>query len=140
MLQPTSGGRSNMKGKNGFTVIELLIVVVLIAAVFAVALPVSYGMYTSYATSLKAQDVMASLSNAQRDAFLHSQAAVISAVNGVMTVNGEKILIEDLEVSMPAPIIFYRNGSSSGGVITMKSGDHILRLAVAAPLGELSLE
>ena len=48
--------------KKGFTVVELLIVIILMGMILTVTLPVSYGMYATYNASLRAQEVMAYVS------------------------------------------------------------------------------
>jgi len=124
----------------GFTVIELLIVVILLGMVLSVALPVSYGMYETYKVSLRAQEVMAYVSELRRNAFLYSERTLLSSQNGNITVNGAKKKFSGINVHMSEPIVFFRNGTSSGGVIILNWGDVVQNLVIKAPLGDLSLE
>jgi prepilin-type N-terminal cleavage/methylation domain-containing protein len=126
--------------KNGFTIIELLIVIILVGMVLSVALPVSYGMYETYKASLRAQEVMTYVSGLRRDAFLYSERKVLSSQDGNMTVNGEKKIFKEMGVHISEPIVFFRNGTSSGGVIELSVGDVVQNLVVKTPLGDLSLE
>ncbi len=126
--------------KNGFTIIELLIVIILVGMVLSVALPVSYGMYETYKASLRAQEVMAYVSGLRRDAFLYSERKVLSSQDGNMTVDGEKKIFKEMGVHISEPIVFFRNGTSSGGVIELSVGDVVQNLVVKTPLGDLSLE
>ncbi len=126
--------------KNGFTIIELLIVIILVGMVLSVALPVSYGMYETYKASLRAQEVMTYVSGLRRDAFLYSERKVLSSQDGNMTVDGEKKIFKEMGVHISEPIVFFRNGTSSGGVIELSVGDVVQNLVVKTPLGDLSLE
>jgi|SRR5208337_5393019 prepilin-type N-terminal cleavage/methylation domain-containing protein len=126
--------------KNGFTIIELLIVIILVGMVLSVALPVSYGMYETYKASLRAQEVMTYVSGLRRDAFLYSERKVLSSQDGNMTVDGEKKVFREMGIHISEPIVFFRNGTSSGGVIELSVGDVVQNLVVKTPLGDLSLE
>jgi len=129
-----------MGNKRGFTVVELLIVVILVGMVLSVGLPVSYGMYTTYNASLRAQEVMAYVSELRREAFLYSERKVLSSQDGHIMVDGGKKIISGIDVHLSEPIVFFRNGTSSGGIIVLSMGDVVQRLVVKAPLGDLSLE
>ena len=133
-------GVNGMHKNKGFTVIELLIAIILLGMILSVALPVSYGMYESYKASLRAQEVMAYVSELRRDAFLYSEKKVLSLQDGNMTVNGEKKIFKEVNIKIAAPIVFFRNGTSSGGVIVFGVGDVVQNLVVKTPLGDLSLE
>ena len=129
-----------MREKNGFTIIELLIVVVIVAMVFSAALPISYGMYSTYKASLRAQEVMASVSALRRDAFLHSERKVISSKDGIVIFGGENKSFDGMYIQVSSPIVFFQNGTSNGGTIVVQSEDVIHRIVVKAPLGDLFLE
>jgi len=129
-----------MLKNKGFTIIELLIVIILVGMVLSVALPVSYGMYATYNASLRAQEVMAYVSELRRDAFLYSERKVLSSQDGNMTVDGEKKIFREINVHISEPIIIFRNGTSSGGVIVLNVGDVVQNLVIKSPLGDLSLE
>ena len=126
--------------EKGFTVVELLIVIILLGMVLSVALPVSYGMYATYNTSLRAQEIMASVSEMRRTAFLYSERKVLSSQDGIMSVNGEKKIFSGININISEPIIFFRNGTSSGGVVVLSVGGVVQNLVIKAPLGDLSLE
>ncbi|MGA3281580.1 MAG: prepilin-type N-terminal cleavage/methylation domain-containing protein [Smithella sp.] len=126
--------------KNGFTIIELLIVIILVGMVLSVALPVSYGMYETYKASLRAQEVMTYVSGLRRDAFLYSERKVLSSQDSTITVDGSKKIFNGIKINISEPIVFFRNGTSSGGVIELSVGDVVQNLVVKTPLGDLSLE
>jgi len=129
-----------LRGKKGFTIIELLVVIILLGMVLSVALPVSYGMYASYNASLRAQEVMAYVSGLRRDAFLYSERKSLSSQDGDLTVNGSKKIFGGIKIIISEPVVFFSNGTSSGGVIMLTVGDVSQNLVVRAPLGDLSLE
>jgi prepilin-type N-terminal cleavage/methylation domain-containing protein len=133
-------GVNGMHKQKGFTIIELLIVIILVGMVLSVALPVSYGMYTAYKASLRAQEVMAYVSELRRDAFLYSERKVLSSKDGNITVNGEKKIFKEINKNIAEPIVFFRNGTSCGGVIVLGVGDVFQNLVIKTPLGDLSLE
>ena len=126
--------------KNGFTIIELLIVIILVGMVLSVALPVSYGMYETYKASLRAREVMTYVSGLRRDAFLYSERKVLSSQDSTITVDGSKKIFNGIKINISEPIVFFRNGTSSGGVIELSVGDVVQNLVVKTPLGDLSLE
>ena len=126
--------------KNGFTIIELLIVIILVGMVLSVALPVSYGMYETYKASLRAQEVMTYVSGLRRDAFLYSERKVLSSQDGAITVDGSKKIFNGIKINISEPIVFFRNGTSSGGVIELSVDEVDKSLVIHAPLGDLSLE
>jgi len=131
---------NDMGNKKGFTIVELLIVIILIGMVLSVGLPVSYGMYANYRASLSAQEVMACVSELRRDAFLFSDRKVLTSQEGSLMVNGERKTFKGIRIQLAEPIVFFRNGSSSGGTVVLTYGDAVRRLVVKAPLGDLVLE
>ena len=129
-----------MGDKKGFTVIELLIVIILLVMILTVGLPVSYGMYETYRAASLGQEVMAFVSDVRRQTFLHSERKVLSSRDEYLFVNEEKKPFKGVNIHIPKPIIFYPNGTSSGGAIELRINDINQRLTVQAPLGELSLD
>ena len=126
--------------EKGFTVLELLIVVVLVAMMFSVALPISYGMYSTYKASLCAQEVMAYISGLRRDAFLYGERQVISSRDGILIVGGYNKTFDGVHARISSPIIFYQNGASTGGIIVLQTEEVVHQIVVKAPLGDCYLE
>ena len=126
--------------RNGFTLIEILLVISIIGLMLSVTLPMSYNMYNSYKASLKAEEVLIFVSTLKRESFLYSEAKILSSKEGVMTVNGKEKTFNDILVQVDPPVEFYRNGTTSGGTVRINVGDQAYSLNVQAPFGELFLE
>ena len=123
--------------QKGFTLIELLLVVAIIGMMLSVSLPVSFSMYSSYNSSLKAQEVVIFISKLRREAFLYSEMKILSSKNDIITVDGQEKAFDNSRISVDSPIIFYRNGTTSGGTVKVNTGGLVYLLAVRAPLGDL---
>lgn len=132
----TVGPKTNA---NGFTLVELLLVVSIMGIMFSVSLPISFKMYSNYKASVKAQEVMVFISSLRREAFLYSERKNLSSKDKIMTINGDKKEFEGVKVLIDTPVEFFRNGTTSGGVIMIFVDDQVYRLNVQAPVGDLAL-
>lgn len=133
--------RSGFKIKSeGFTLVEILVVIAMIGLIFSLTIPVSYELYKSYKNSLKAQEVMLYLSSLKRESFLYSQEKEISSSDGLLIVNGEKQSFQGIYITVKKPFKFFKNGTSDGGEIEMKLDKEKYIITVEKPFGELSLE
>jgi prepilin-type N-terminal cleavage/methylation domain-containing protein len=124
----------------GFTLIEILLVMAILGLMLSVTLPISYDMYRSYKASLRAEEVMMVVSGLKRESFLYNERKILTAENGVMRVNGEEKTISEAQIRIDTPIEFYKNGTTSGGILTVVTGNQVYEVQVQAPLGNLSLE
>jgi len=124
----------------GFTLIEILIVMSILSLLFTVGLPISYRLYQSYQASLKAEEVMVFMATLKRDSFLYSEAKVVLARDGILFVNGIEKVFQDTLIQIDQPIEFYKNGTTSGGIIKIVVGDQAYSLNLQAPFGTLILE
>jgi prepilin-type N-terminal cleavage/methylation domain-containing protein len=129
-----------LRSSHGFTLIEILIVISIIAAMFAVTLPISYNMYQSHKASLKAEEVLVFIAGLKRESFLYSEAKVLSSKDGIMAVNGQKAEFGDTYIQIDTPIEFYKNGTTSGGTLKIVVGGQNYSLKVQALFGDLSME
>ncbi|MBP1713303.1 MAG: putative rane protein, partial [Deltaproteobacteria bacterium] len=124
----------------GFTLIEILLVMAILGLMLSVTLPISYDMYRSYKASLRAEEVMMVVSGLKRESFLYNERKILTSENGVMRVNGEEKTISEAQIRIDTPIEFYKNGTTSGGILTVVTGNQVYEVQVQAPLGNLSLE
>jgi prepilin-type N-terminal cleavage/methylation domain-containing protein len=137
-LRPTL---SNLrKEEKGFTLLELLVVMILIVLMFSLTLPISSDMVHRYKAAIRAQEVMVYVSGLRRDAFLYSQRHILDSRNSILTVDGKDIPFADVLISVEEPIFFYRNGATSSGRIRIIAGEERYILYVTAPFGTLNLE
>ena len=127
------------ESQNGFTLVEMLLVVSIIGIMFSISLPISMAMYNNYKASLKAQEVMVFVSSLRRDAFLYSERKILSSKNNIMTINGKENDFAGINLQIKEPIEFFRNGTTSGGAIKISVGDQVYKLNVLAPVGDLAL-
>jgi len=124
----------------GFTLIEILLVMAILGLMLSVTLPISYDMYRSYKASLRAEEVMMVVSGLKRESFLYNERKILTSENGVMRVNGEEKTISEAQIRIDTPIEFYKNGTTSGGILIVVTGNQVYEVQVQAPLGNLSLE
>jgi len=129
-----------MRNQRGFTLIELLIVVSIIGIMMTVSLPISINMYYRYKASLKAQEVMVAISDLRRESFLYSENKILSSDKNVLMVNGVIRIFPEASIRIDSPIQFYRNGTTSGGVINLIVSEYAYSIQIKAPFGDLSLE
>lgn len=127
------------RAQKGFTLIELLIVISIIGIMLTVSLPVSFAMYSRYKASLRAQEIMIYISDLRRDSFLYSEQKILTSANGAIVINENSRLFEGARISTDAPIVFFKNGTTSGGVIRLLIGDYAFIVQIKAPLGDLMM-
>jgi prepilin-type N-terminal cleavage/methylation domain-containing protein len=139
MLSEAKHLRSAFK-RSGFTLIELLLVVSLIGLLMSVSVPVSYNMYLSYQASLKAEEVFVYVSKVRRESFLYGDEVVLSSQEGfIQSDDGQSVKFPDVFVQIDEPIKFYKNGTTTGGTVKIRTGAAVYRLTITAPFGELLL-
>ncbi|MDY0187329.1 MAG: type II secretion system protein [Syntrophus sp. (in: bacteria)] len=126
--------------QRGFTLIEILVVMILLAVLLSAVLPVSYNMVRRYGAAMRAQEVMLYISGLRRDAFLYSEKHLLGSLENTLTVDGASIPFADVQITVEPPIFFYSNGTTTGGRIDITVDGERYLLHVTAPFGTLSLE
>lgn len=125
----------------GFTLIEILIAVSIIGLTLTVVMPVSYSMYKSHKDSLDAEKTLLLVSAARREAFLYGRQASVDTRDGKLVIDGKIIEATDKQfLHTERPILFYSNGTTSGGRLQLNMEDNRFLVFIDAPLGELRLE
>lgn len=137
--------KGELKNRKGFTLIELLLVISIVGLIMAVSLPVSYEMYLSHKAALKAEEVLVGMSKIKRDAFLYSEESVLYSKDGVLQSedgqgNVTPIIFPGTFVQCDLPVSFYKNGTTSGGVLKIHIGAHKYQLNIQPLYGNLLLE
>ena len=126
---------------SGFTLIEILLVISIVALVMGVSVPASYQMYQSYKNSLKAEEVLAYVSTIRRESFLFGEETVLASTDGrIQQGDGRMTNFTDVFVQIDTPIKFYKNGTTSGGILKIHAGGSVYLLKVSSPFGNLLLE
>jgi len=123
--------------KKGFTLIELLVTLSIVTVVLAIAIPVSYTTYKGYQESLEAEKVLMLLSSIRRESFLYNREKFIEAKNGSLKIDGAEKRFEGIYIYTEKPIIFYKNGTTSGGKIRLKMEYNAFLIYIDTPSGDL---
>lgn len=127
-----------MKNK-GFTLLEIIVVISIIGLVFSVILPVSYDYYVGIRDSIKVYKLAFDISKLRRESFLYSKPHRFKLKDRKIFLN-EELFRDDLEVEGEGEIIFYRNGTSNGGEIVVRTERYRYIIKIKNPDGEVSVE
>jgi len=126
--------------KIGFTLIEILIALSILLLIFSITLPVSFSMLKYYKESQEVDKLVIFLSSLRRDAFLHNKEHIISEKDGILNIDGKLNEIEGLKFFIDVPIIFYKNATSSGGIIIVNTSNFKFKVEISSPFGEIKYE
>lgn len=124
----------------GFTLIELLLVIAILSLIVSVIIPVSYDLYISYIETHEIEKFVVILSGIRRESFLYNRENVIHEKNGIIYVNDRAIRDFNFKFQIDSPVIFYKNGTSSGGIIKIIANKNSYKIQVSSPLGEIHYE
>lgn len=126
--------------KKGFALIELLLVIAILSLIVSVIIPVSYDLYISYIETHEIEKFVIFLSRIKRESFLYNRENVIHEKNGIIYVNDKSIRDFNFKFQIDSPLVFYKNGTSSGGTIKIITNKNAYKIQVSSPLGEIHYE
>lgn len=134
-----------IKNGSGFTLIEILIVISIAGLIMAVSLPISYNMYMSYKASLKAEEVLVFMSKVKRESFLYSEENLLYTKDGVIHSDDGQgkvspVSFPGIFVQSDRPVKFFKNGTTSGGMLKIYVAGYTYHLRIKPPFGDLIME
>ncbi|MEM3828965.1 MAG: type II secretion system protein [Conexivisphaerales archaeon] len=126
--------------QNGFTLIEMLIVLIIIGMLFSITMPVSYSVYQRYQASLKAQKILIYLDSLRLKAFLHGKDFLIYSKDQKLFIdNNTYNATSDTFVNIEKPILFFSTGATSGGKIHFSINKYDYTINIESPFGKMIL-
>lgn len=130
-----------MTGRKGFTLTELLIVILVIGLLFSITFPLSYSAYEKYKALSEATELLKLISKLRTESFLYSEEKVIFCKEGKLFVNDTPLFFrEDTFLDSEAPIKFYKTGTTQGGTIKISIRGYAFQIEISAPDGGLILK
>ncbi len=129
-----------MNRTQGFTFIEILLVVSIVGILMSITVPASYSMYKRYEASLKAEKVLTLVASLRLQSFLHSEENTLSSKEGRLLINQEVYnLPEDVFVQIDQPIRFFKTGATQGGAMKIHTDEFSFVIDISAPFGEMTM-
>lgn len=130
-----------MTRKRGFTLMELLIVVMIAGLLLSVVLPFSMETYGRYRGLMIAERLMLFLAERRVEAFLYGRDIRIEVRDEkLLSTDGKAFEHPDCKITLPRPIEFYARGTSSGGTVEITCRNHDLLIEVEPFTGKITLK
>ncbi len=145
----------NPRFGTGFTLLELMVVLVLMAMVYAIAVPMISSVLPGTELKSAARELAAGLRQARGQAVMHKQQAALTldVENHHFEISGDKhsyVLPPKLKISLytaqselsqgkVGAIRFYADGSSTGGRISVSLGERKYQVDVDWLTGQVRI-
>lgn len=125
--------------KSGFTLTEILVVVLMISVMLSMVFSVSYKSYKKYRYYYELTEIVSKLKNIRRESFLYSEEKVVYSKEGKIFIDGKPVAVEGCRLSTDRDILFTKTGSE-GGVVTASCGEYTYKINIIPPYGEIVIE
>lgn len=122
----------NSEGQLGFTLLELVVVLALVALLGAVIMPGLMKMQEAWTRRIDAQDI----ANQLRSLGYRARLEAIEVVIGAQGVRPERMLTlpSGWTLSAVPPVVFRSNGACLGGRVDLTRAEVVDSLTLEAPL------
>lgn len=127
--------RGSLKYNSGFTIIELVIVMLLISLIAGLVMPRFSRIYQNSIISYEKDDILTQLSSYGYTAFQNQQNYQLSSDDHTLLQ-----LKEGWEIKIETPIHYYANGACTGGEIVFYKGSKQYQVVLTAPFCQAKLK
>jgi len=119
----------------GYTILELLVVLVLLALVTGLAMPRLGNLYESAVRAFELQDLLQQISGLGHQAYRQGKAYRLGKLGqGEEALAPPLVIPEGWSISADSPVNYRDNGVCTGGAITLRQKFFSQQWRLAAPL------